>query len=173
MGDSKTISELLNGLKLDLAVTSEYRIAEHVHRERIGINRHGWFACASLKLDAEILSPEDLAQHHLIITPPPARQNASVMQWFHQAGTTPLRLSTCNEVTATIRIILRGVAIGSIPVRLMKPYVDQGLVKELQVLPAIPPYEVWVCYQVKELGPGLRQVVDIIQTIATEEQLYS
>ena len=172
VGDSKTISELLNGLKLDLAVTSEYRIAEQIHRERIGINRHGWFACASLQFDKDILSPADLAQHHLIITPPPARQNASVMQWFHQAGSTPLRLSTCNEVTATIRIILRGVAIGSIPVRLMKPYVEQGLVRELKVVPAIPPYEVWVCYQVEELGPGLRQVVDIIQSIAAEEQLY-
>ena len=172
VGDSKTISELLNDLQLDLAVTSEYRIAEHVHRERIGLNRHGWFACASLEFDKDVLSPVDLAQHHLIVTPPPARQNASVMQFFRHAGTTPLRLSTCNEVTATIRIILRGVAIGSIPVRLMKPYVDQGLVRELNVVPAIPPYEVWVCYQVEELGPGLRQVVDIIQNIAAEEQLY-
>src|SRR6185436_7787517 len=163
VGDSKVISELLNELKLDLAVTSEYRIAEHVHREHIGINRHGWFACSSLKFDKEVLSPADLASQHLIITPPPARQNASVMQWFRHAGTTPQRLNTCNEVTATIRIILRGVAIGSIPVRLMKPYVDQGLVKELNVYPAIEPYEVWVCYQVEELGPGLRQVVDIIQ----------
>ena len=83
-----------------------------------------------------------------------------------------MRLSTCNEVTATIRIILRGLAIGLIPVRLMKPYVDQGLARELNVVPAIPPYEVWVCYQVEELGPGLRQVVDIIQSIAAEERLY-
>ncbi len=172
VGDSKTISELLNDLKLDLAVTSEYRIAEHIHRERIGLNLHGWFACSSLEFDKDILSPADLASHHLIITPPPARQNASVIQWFRQAGLTPLRLSTCNEVTATIRIILRGVAIGSIPVRLMKPYVDQGLVKELKVYPAIPPYEVWACYQVEELGPGLRQVVDMIQDIAAEERLY-
>jgi hypothetical protein len=29
-----------------------------------------------------------------------------------------------------------------------------------------------VCYQVEELGPGLRQVVDVIQNIAAEEQLY-
>lgn len=172
VGDSKTISELLNDLQLDLAVTSEYRIAEHVHRERIGLNRHGWFACSSLKFDKDVLSPMDLAHYHLIVTPPPARQNASVMQFFRQAGTTPLRLSTCNEVTATIRIILRGVAIGSIPVRLMKPYVDQGLARELNVVPAIPPYEVWACYQVEELGPGLRQVVDIIQAVAAEEQLY-
>jgi DNA-binding transcriptional LysR family regulator len=172
VGDSKTISELLNDLQLDLAVTSEYRIAEHVHRERIGVNRHGWFGCSSLRFDKEVLSPADLAEHHVIITPPPARQNASVMQFFRHAGATPLRLSTCNDVTATIRIILRGLAIGSIPVRLMKPYVDQGLVKELKVVPAIPPYEVWVCYQVEELGPGLRQVVDVIQAIVAQEQLY-
>ncbi len=172
VGDSQTISDLLNGFKLDLAVTSEYRIAEHVHRERIGVNRHGWFAASSFKLGDEVLSPAVLAQHHLIVTPPPTRQNVSVMQWFRQAGTSPLRVSTCNEVTASIRIILRGLAIGLIPVRLMKPYVEQGLAKELRVVPAIPPYEVWACYQVEELGPGLRQLVDIIQSIAAEEQLY-
>jgi DNA-binding transcriptional LysR family regulator len=172
VGDSRTISGLLNDFKLDLAVTSEYRIAEHVHRERIGLNRHGWFAASSLEFDKEILSPHDLAQQHLIVTPPPARQNASVMHWFRQAGASPLRLSTCNEVTATIRIILRGLAIGSIPARLMKPHIDQGLAKELKVEPAIPPYEVWACYQVEKLGAGLRQIVDIIQSIAAEERLY-
>jgi DNA-binding transcriptional LysR family regulator len=172
VGDSQTISGLLNDFKLDLAVTAEYRIAEHVHRERVGLNRHGWFASTSLTFGDEVLSPGDLAQQHLIITPPPTRQNASVMQWFRQAGTTPLRLSTCNEVTATIRIILRGLGIGLIPVRLMKPYVEQRLARELPVAPAIPPYEVWVCYQVEELGPGLRQLVDIIQSIAAEERLY-
>ena len=57
VGDSKTISELLNDFKLDLAVTSEYRIAEHVHRERIGLNRHGWFACLVAKFDKDVLSP--------------------------------------------------------------------------------------------------------------------
>jgi DNA-binding transcriptional LysR family regulator len=172
VGDSRTISDLLNDFKLDLAVTSEYRIAEHVHRERIGLNRHAWFAASSLALDDAPLSPGGLAQHHLIVTPPPARQNATVMQWFRAAGTSPLRLSTCNEVTATIRIILRGLAIGLIPVRLMRPYVEQGLARELAVVPAIPPYEVWACYQVEKLGPGLRQLVDIIQAIAAEEQLY-
>ncbi len=84
----------------------------------------------------------------------------------------PLRLSTCNDVTATIRIILRGLAIGSIPVRLMQPHVEQGTARELNAVPTIPPYEVWVCWQVEELGPGLRQVVDIIQSIAAGEQLY-
>jgi DNA-binding transcriptional LysR family regulator len=172
VGDSKTISGLLNDFKLDLAVTSEYRMAEHVHRERIGLNRHGWFAAASAELGDGVLSPVTLAQHHLIVTPPPARQNLTVMQWFRQAGTSPLRLSTCNEVQATIRIILRGLAVGLIPVRLMKPHVEQGLARELEVVPAIPPYEVWVCYQVEELGPGLRQLADIIQSIAAEEQLY-
>lgn len=172
VGDSNTISALLNDLQLDLAVTSEYRIAEHIHRERIGVNVHGWFASVSMKFDKETLGPADLAQHHLFVTPPPARQNATVVQWFRQAGVTPMRLNTCNDVTATIRIILRGLAIGSIPVRIMRPCVEQGLVRELKVLPTIPPYEVWACYQVEELGPGLRQVVDMIQAIAAQERLY-
>jgi hypothetical protein len=46
------------------------------------------------------------------------------------------------------------------------------LVRELKVQPAIPPYDDWVCYQVEELGPGLRQVVDMIQDIVAEVRLY-
>ncbi len=172
VGDSNTISELLNDLKLDLAVTSEYRIAEHIHRERVGINLHGWFASTSIEFATDVLSPADLAAHHLIITPAPARQNASVIQWFRQANITPQRLSTCNDLTATIRMIQRGVGIGSVPTRVMKPFVDQGLVKELKAFPVIPPYDVWICYQLEELGHGLRQVVDLIQDIVAEEQLY-
>lgn len=172
VGDSNTISQLLNDLKLDLAITSEYRIAEHIHRERIGVNLHGWFACTAVEFDKDVLSPADLALHHLIVTPPPARHNASVIQWFRQANVTPQRLSTCNELMATVRMILRGIGIGSIPVRVMKPYVEQGLAKELDVQPPIPPYDVWVCYQVEELGVGLRQVVNLIQEIVAEERLY-
>ncbi len=173
VGDSNTISELLNDLKLDLAVTSEYRIAEHIHRERTGANVHGWFAAASMEFEKEVLSPADLAPHHLIVTPPPARQNASVIQWFRQANVAPQRLSTCNELTATIRMILRGIGIGLVPARVMRPYVEQGLARELKACPAIPPYDVWICYQVEELGPTLRQVVDLIQDLVAEEQLYT
>ncbi|TCR63183.1 LysR family transcriptional regulator [Bosea sp. BK604] len=173
VGDSNTISELLNEQKLDLAVTSEYRIAEHIHRERTGVNLHGWFASSSQEFDEEILSPADLAPHHLIITPPPARHNASVMQWFRQANITPQRLSTCNELATTVRMILRGVGIGSVPIRVMKPYVEQGLAKELKACPPIPPYDVWICYQVEELGPSLRQVVDLIQEVVAEENIYT
>ncbi len=63
VGDSRTISELLNDFKLDLAVTSEYRIAEHVHRERIGLNRHGWFASPALQFGKDVLTPDDLASN--------------------------------------------------------------------------------------------------------------
>ena len=97
VGDSKTISGLLNDFKLDLAVTAEYRIAEHVHRERIGLNRHGWFAASSLKFDEEVLSPADLAQHHLIITPPPARQNAE----RHAVVSTGRHFTACVLAPAT------------------------------------------------------------------------
>lgn len=171
-GDSNSISDLLNSRKLDLAVTSEYRIAEYIQREPIGANFHGWFANSAHEIGNGALGAEDLCAHHLIIPPAPTRDNTSVTEWFRRANCLPQRLSTCNDLFATIQLILGGVGIGFVPTRVMADYVAQGLVKQVDVQPIVPAYEVWACYQVEELGPGLRQVVDLIHQVVAEKRLY-
>lgn len=171
VGDSNSISELLNEQKLDLAVTSEYKIASYIHRKKLGVNRHGWFACLPYKINST-LSREEIATHHLIITPPPSRHNARVLQWFGEANVVPQRVSICNDLSTTIHMVLSGIGIACLPTRVMREYVVAGAVRELAVPPAIPGYDVWACYQEEKLRSGLRQVVDLIKSIITEYQLY-
>jgi len=171
VGDSNSISELLNDRKLDLAVTSEHKIASYIHRQKLGVNRHGWFVGLPYKVNSTI-SQEEISTHHLIITPPPSRHNASVLSWFGQANIVPQRVSTCNDLTTTIHMVLSGFGIACVPTRVMREYVVAGAVRELTVPPPVRGYEVWVCWQDEELRSGLEQVVEMIKSIITECQLY-
>jgi DNA-binding transcriptional LysR family regulator len=172
VGDSSSINELVNNYNLDLAITSEYNMAPDVRKEPVGTNVHGWFSARDYSIDKKNLNPGDVSRHHLIITPPPSRHNTSVMQWLRRANATPRHLSTCDDLSATIGMILGGIGIGFVPTRIMRDHVEQGLARQLVVTPSIPAYEVWICYQVEELGPGLRDVVDLVHQVVTETELY-
>jgi DNA-binding transcriptional LysR family regulator len=93
VGDTGTISRMLNEQQLDIAVISEPDVADHVRREPIGVNELAWFANPDFETPRGVLSPDDLCAYHLMVTPPPARLYTTVTRWFAQAGALPLRLS--------------------------------------------------------------------------------
>lgn len=173
VGDTSAISELLNAQKLDLAVISEPRVADHVRREPIGTNQHGWFAGAKYEIGQPVLTPADLCPHHLIVTPPPARLYTTLERWFAQAGVAPQRLSMCNSLYVTMQMIVSNVGIGLVPERVMRESLASGIIKQLDVRPLVAAHQVWICYQVEELGPGLQQVVAIIRQIAAETKVFT
>src|SRR5882724_3297555 len=59
VGDTGTVSRMLNEQQLDIAVISEPDVAEHVRREAIGVNELAWFARAAFSGPRDVLSPED------------------------------------------------------------------------------------------------------------------
>ena len=171
VGDTNAISALLSEHQLDLAVISEPHVADHVRREPIGINQHAWFAGGAYPLLQGVLTPADLCTHHLIVTPPPSRLNTTINRWFSQAGVAPQRLSMCNSLSVTMLTIASSLGIGLMPESVMRESLAQGVVKQLDVQPPVPAHQVWICYQVEELGPGLQQVVGIIRQILSEKHL--
>lgn len=173
VGDTNALSDLLNEQKLDLAIISNPSIADHVRREPIGANQHGWFAGAAYGIDSTEMTPQELCEHHLIITPPPARLYTTVTRWFAQAGVSPQRLSMCNSLAVTILMTKNGRGISLVPRRVMQDSVEKGAIVELAVEPAVPAHQTWICYQVEELGPGLQQVVATIRQIVNQERLFS
>jgi DNA-binding transcriptional LysR family regulator len=128
VGDTGLVSRLLNRRELDIAVVSEPAVGAHVKLEPIGKNTLGWFARSDFELARGvrgILSPRDLCQFHLIVSPPTAQLHATVSRWFAQAGAVPVRVSTCNSLSATVLTILHGTAIGLIPVRVMQDELER------------------------------------------------
>jgi DNA-binding transcriptional LysR family regulator len=173
VGDTNALSDLLNEQRLDLAIISDPSIADHVRREPLGINQHGWFAASSAEVGEAPLTPAELCQHHLIITPPPARLFTTVTRWFSQAGVAPERLSMCNSLSVTALMIKSGLGVGLVPRGVMRDSVARGEVQEFRVQPMVAAHEVWICYQVEELGPGLQQAVGLIRDVAAEHNLFA
>jgi DNA-binding transcriptional LysR family regulator len=172
VGDTGVVSARLNDQALDIAVVSEPTVAPHVSQEPLGVNAFGWFASASLRLPRGTFTPADLEQYQLLVPPPPARLHATVMKWFADAGVKPRRISTCNSIYATAETIAQGAAIGIVPVRIMQGAIDRRDVRRLKVNPPLPSHQVAICYQIREFGPGLRVLVEVIRELAAKNQLF-
>ena len=173
VGDTGTVSGLLNRQELDIAVVSEPAVDAHVTQESIGRNRLGWFASADFAIRREVLSPLDLCPFHLVVSPPTARLYTTVTRWFAEAGALPQRVSTCNSLSVTMLTILHGAAIGIVPVRVMKDELERGRVKLLPVAPEIPAHQVSLCYQSSEFGPGLKVLADLTRELIAEYKLFT
>lgn len=173
VGDTGVVSARLNDQALDIAVVSEPTVAPHVSQERLGTNVFGWFASTSESLPRRTFIPADLEQYQLLVPPPPARLHATVMKWFADAGVKPRRVSTCNSIHATAETITQGAAIGVAPVRIMHPAVEKRGVRLLKLTPPLPGHQVAICYQIREFGPGLKVLVDLIRELVAKYKLFA
>ena len=173
VGDTGLVSRKLDDRELDIAVVSEPSVGSHVRTEPIGRNKLAWFARADFEVARGVLSPADLCQFHLIISPPTAQLHATATQWFADAGAVPLRVSTCNSLSATIQTILHGTAIGLVPVRVMQDEIDRRRVKLIPVSPEVRAHRVSICYQISEFGPGLKVLVDLTRELVAQHQLFT
>jgi len=172
VGDTGLVSQSLNRKELDIAIVSEPKVGAHVRVEPIGRNRLGWFASAGFDLARGVLTPADLCQFHLIVSPPTAQLHATATQWFSRAGAVPRRVSTCNSLSATILTILHGTAIGLVPVRVMQEELAGRRAKRIRVAPEMPAHHVTICYQVSEFGPGLKVLVDMTRELVARHKLF-
>ena len=172
VGDTGVVSARLNDQALDIAVVSEPTLAPHVSQEPLGTNVFGWFASASLTLPRRLYTPADLCEYQLLVPPPPARLHATVVKWFAAAGTKPRRISTCNSIHVTAETIAQGAAIGIVPVRIMHPAVEKRDVRLLKVNPPLPAHKVAICYQIREFGPGLKVLVELIRELAATNKVF-
>jgi DNA-binding transcriptional LysR family regulator len=168
VGDTGVVSARLNDQALDIAVVSEPTVAPHVSQERLGVNVFGWFASTSMALPRRTFTPVDLEQYQLLVPPPPARLHATVMKWFADSGAKPRRISTCNSIHATAETVAQGAAIGIVPVRIMQPAVERRGVRILKLNPPLPVHNVAICYQIRELGPGLKVLVGLIRELVAK-----
>jgi len=172
VGDTGVVSARLNDQALDVAVVSEPTVASHVSQEPLGTNVFGWFASSSLSLPRRTFGPADLQEYQLIVPPPPARLHVTVMKWFADAGVKPRRISTCNSIHATAETIAQAAAIGIVPARLMAEAIERGAVRQLKVNPSLPGHQVAICYQIREFGPGLKVLVDLIRELVDKHKLF-
>ena len=172
VGDTAEVSRLLNERKLDVAIVSQPDLEAHVQAQHIGINQFAWFAAAGTALPKRPLSPAELAGFHLAISPPSARLHTTATAWFARVGIKPARVSLCNNLAVTSLMVLNGIAVGLIPVRVMRDPLRRREARIVNVSPAIDGHRVSPCYQASEFGPKLQQILELTRAVIIEQQLF-
>ena len=172
VGDTGVVSARLNDQALDIAVVSEPTVAPHVSHEPLGNNVFGWFASSSLTLPRRTFTPADLEQYQLIVPPPPARLHSTVMKWF---ATPASRRAASAPATASMRPRRRSRKAppsASCPRASWRTISSAGRVRALKVNPPLPGHQVAICYQIREFGPGLKVLVDLIRELVAKYKLF-
>jgi DNA-binding transcriptional LysR family regulator len=172
VGDTGMISGLLNDHQLDIAIISEPDVGTHIHQVPIGRNELAWIASNRFKLPSGTLTPSQLAEHHLIVSPQTARLHSTVTNWFSQAGAVPNRVSTCNSLSVTILMVIGGFAVGLAPIRVVADELAGGQLVRIPVTMPIDAHNVSLCYQVTEFGPDLQAIVDLTKELISHHQLF-
>jgi len=172
VGDTGTVSRLLNEHQLDLAVVSEPEVGSHIRRVPLGRNELGWIAKGDFPLPDRPMTPDDIARHHLMVSPQTARLHATMSNWFAEAGVTPRRVSTCNALSVTILSVLSGLAIGLVPVRVVADDLAAGRVLRIPVTVPIGGHAVSLCYQIADFGPSLQAVVELSKNLIEQHNLF-
>jgi DNA-binding transcriptional LysR family regulator len=119
-----------------------------------------------------VLTPADLADRHLMLPLPPSRVLSTVMDRFSASGVAPTRVSTCNSFTVSMQAIVRGLAIGVLPKRIMEDEIARGAVRQLTVAPALPSNWVSICHQTGHRGPGLEEMVALMRDLISEHRVF-
>lgn len=171
VNDSPTLARLLDDQELDIAILVEPSVGERVRRQPIGRTEYGWMASSRQRLPKP-LKPADLADMHLMLSPPPSRLHSMVMGWFSDAEATPTRVSTCNNFALTIETIASGLAVGALPIGVMQLDSAKGRIRRLQVAPALPSDLTAICYQTGTRGSGVARVVELMRELVTQRRLY-
>jgi DNA-binding transcriptional LysR family regulator len=172
VGDTADVARLLNGRKLDVAIVSQPDLEAHVQAEPIGINRFAWFAGPGIGVPRRALKAAELARFHLAISPESSRLYATATAWFARDGVASARLSLCNSLPVTIRMVLRGLAVGLLPIRVMREHLRAREVRIMPVTPEIAGHRVSLCYQASEFGPQLERVLSLTRAVIAEQRVF-
>jgi DNA-binding transcriptional LysR family regulator len=70
-------------------------------------------------------------------------------------------------------MIQSGLGVGLVSRGAMRDSAARGEVQEFHVEPMVAAHQVWICYQVEELGSGLQQVVGLIRDVAADHNLFA
>lgn len=172
VGDTGDVSRLLNDRKLDVAIVSQPDLQPHVQAEQVGINEFAWFAGPGIAVPRRPLQPAELGRFHLMVSPQSARLHATATTWLAAGGVSAPRLSVCNNLPVTIRMVLNGLAIALVPVRVMEEHLRRREVRVMPVTPPVVGHRVSLCYQVSEFGPQLEQVLSLTRRVISEQRLF-
>ncbi len=142
-------SSLVDGLSrraLDLALIPGQVPIAGVMRLDLGACDYRWMGQPDMFGGRDGLSPQEVAEMPLFMSPQGSDTHQAIMRWFRQAGVAPSRLSLCNNLSVLASLVRKGRGIASLPVNLFAEDLSAGSLIAVPGRPTLPPVQYSACY---------------------------
>jgi DNA-binding transcriptional LysR family regulator len=165
----------LKDRKLDIALVGEPPQLAGYRIEYVARNPIGWVAAPRLRLPAGVLGPRDLADFHLLTAPEFSSTYNIMTEWFSTDGIKPMRVSTCNSLSAIARLTADGIGISILPLSMLSAELRAGALKLLEFAPELPSRRLYAVLPEEPTGVSRRAVTAVLralrETVARSELL--
>lgn len=169
--NSTVLSTKLNQRELDVAVLVDPDVAAHVRVEPIGLMRFVWVGSRRLPLPRRSIRPEDLAGYEIFTNPEPSHLMTLLRNWFATAGLKPSRLSTCNNMSVILKLIMSGAGVAFLPRAILPTEIDTDAVAVLKPRPEAARVRLCTAYQIDKAGPSVKAVLDGVREAVARSPL--
>lgn len=134
---SLNLREMLLAESVDMVIVPDAWQEDFFNLETVGTVVNGWF-CAPKYLSeaAPVILTRDLNNHRLLLDK--SGPGVIYKKWFISQGITPARTQTSNSMNALLAMALSGLGITYLPKDFIWRFVDQGLLLNIDVQPALP-----------------------------------
>jgi DNA-binding transcriptional LysR family regulator len=173
VGFSHTISDILAAGSLDVSFITNFEANDTHEAIPLGDIPLAWMAPTEFGLKDSRLTPGDLANHHILTNPRPSHLYTTIHAWFSEAGSWPVRVSTCNTLSVIAQLSAEGIGVTVLPVAM--PHFD-AWAHRLRLLTVEPPLESHRLYAVFVRGrkiDGLEEVIAEAQNIVRYSPLFT
>jgi DNA-binding transcriptional LysR family regulator len=169
--NSQVLHHKLNNRDLDMAFLVEPAVEPYIRVEPLGTMTHAWVGSPALGLAGSWVEPKDLLRHHVFTHPEPSNLNRLVMNWFGSAGLEPPHLSTCNDLSVILRLIVQGEGVSLLPPAVLAADLHSGALAMFKARPEIARPRLYVAYQVDKIGRRVDTVLDTARQVIARSSL--
>ncbi|THT99407.1 LysR family transcriptional regulator [Lampropedia puyangensis] len=159
-----TLYERLEHDSLDLAIMPGPFWSYEYESVPLGFVTNAWMASPDLDIDFEArLTPQDLEPFPVISQPTTSALSHLYDAWFAEQGLALKRVLTCNSLDMMARLTVMRQGISHLPRGYFGPLVERGILRELEVSPALPQIQYYAVFKRSLISHQVSLVVDMIR----------
>lgn len=164
------LNRKLNARELDIAILTDAQVGNDVTVEQLGAFRYSWVAGHSLTLPNRAVVPSDLCDLPILVHPERSTIFSMMSEWFRGGGVEPKRLTLCNSLSLTGRLVAAGYGVSILQPDTLRTEIETGVIRVLSATPEIPSRTLMVAYH--DNSPSYRILIEMIKDGLAESGLF-
>src|SRR5690606_22944996 len=131
-----------------------------------------WLASPDLALPNKPIRPRDLAVWPIISDTYDTHLHEMALTWFRSEGVQPRLHHRCASLSARIQLARLGLGVALLPAVAAAPELEQGRLRRLIAVPALPELEYVSAYVRTGAVPAARVLVELAKEVTAEEPSF-